>query len=520
MRIRLKHLICSLLALALAAGFCACQKPSGDDITETTVPVTQNPARDTITLPFARQDVLNPYALTAVLNRDLGALLYEGLFLTDETWKPQPVLAEAITQAAPLQWLVTLKAGRVFHSGADVTPADVVYSFEKARATPDFQARLADIAKCETAQNGILFTLRAANQYVASNLDFPVVPANSAETGLLPEAQGGYLFSVQSTPPGTGRYQLAKREDSFVLKHDPRHPSPAPRLTTIELFGTHNSAALLYGLEMDSYQFAYDNLASGEVARVNAAALRVPTSNLLYLGYNAGRGALQEPGVRAALGACINKAALLAEAFHSYARVADTPFPPGWHGISDGDFAKPHNPAGAKKALEDLGYTLINNGVRGSRFRQLKFTLTVNADSPPKMAAARAVQAQLAGFQIAVEIRALPEEQYLYAVRAGNFDMYIGEVRLTPDCSLAPLLLSGGAATGGIQVWGAAPSAYGQLLQGLIPAEQFVRVFQEEMPFLPLGYRDGMAAAARGLRVPQNIRRNDLFCAIDQWNFG
>ncbi|MDR2686607.1 MAG: ABC transporter substrate-binding protein, partial [Oscillospiraceae bacterium] len=245
----------------------------------------------------------------------------------------------------------------------------------------------------------------------------------------------------------------------------------------------------------------------------------VPTTNLIYLGYNSSRGALQEPGVRAALGACIDKTALLSEAYHSYARPCATPFPPGWYGVDEGDFEKPYDAAGARKALEDLGYTQLNNGVRGSRYRQLKFTLLVNADSPAKMAAARAVRVQLGTYQIAVDVQALPEAQYLAMVRGGWFDMYIGEVRLTPDCSLAPLLLSGGAATGGVRVWGAASSAYGQLLQGLVPAAQFVGVFREEMPFLPLGYRDGMAAAARGLRVPQGVRRNDLFCKIDQWAF-
>ena len=44
-------------------------------------------------------------------------------------------------------------------------------------------------------------------------------------------------------------------------------------------------------------------------------------------------------------------------------------------------------------------------------------------------------------------------------------------------------------------------------------------VFQEEAPFLPLGYRDGMAAAARGLRVTQGVRRGDLFHGIAAWGF-
>jgi len=519
LRTLLKRFIALLLALVLAAGLAACRGKTPEDEETTAPPATQAPPRDTLILPFARQDVLNPYALSAALNRTLSTLLYEGLFLTDETWKARPVLAETIEQTAPLTWLVTLRGGRMFHNGAAVTAADVVYSFNKARATPDFQARLNDISKCAEAEGGVEFTLRAANQYIAANLDFPIVPANSAETGLLPEAKGGYLFSKASTPAGTGRYKLAERDGAFALEYDPRHPGPAPTITAIELYGTHNSGALLYGLEMGNYQFAYDNLNDGEIARVNATTMRVPTTNLIYLGYNSSRGALQDAGVRAALGACINKGALLGEAFHNYARATDTPFPPGWHGITQGDFDKPHNAAGARKALEDLGYTELKNGVRGSRYRQLSFTLLVNSDSPAKMAAARAVRVQLGTYQIAVDVQALPEAQYLATVRGGWFDMYIGEVRLTPDCSLAPLLLSGGPASSGVNVWGAASSAYGQLLQGLVTPAKFVSVFQEEMPFLPLGYRDGMAAAVRGLRVPPGLRRGDLFCGIAEWEF-
>ncbi|MCL2300640.1 MAG: ABC transporter substrate-binding protein [Firmicutes bacterium] len=516
---RTRRITALLLAFTLAACLYAC-KPGAPDEPETAAPpATQAQPRDTLTLPFARQDVLNPYALTAALNRNLSTLLYEGLFLTDETWKARPVLAEKIEQTAPLAWLVTLRAGRVFHSGAAVTAADVVYSFNKARNTRDFEARLENISKCAAVEGAVEFTLRGANQYVAANLDFPIVPAGSAETGLLPEAKGGYLFTKASTPAGTGKYKLSERENAFVLEYDARHPGPAPWVTTIELYGTHSAGALLYGLEMGNYHFAYDNLNDGETARVNATTMRVPTTNLVYLGYNSNRGALQDAGVRAALGACINKAALLSEAFHSYARPTDTPFPPGWHGITQGDFDKPYNAAGARKALEDLGYTELKNGVRGSRHRQLSFTLLVNSDSPAKLAAARAVKVQLGTCQIAVDVQAVPEAQYLAAVRGGWFDMYIGEVRLTPDCSLAPLLLSGGAASAGINVWGAASSAYGQLLQGLIPAAKFVSVFQEEMPFLPLGCRDGMAAAVRGLRVPAGPRQGDLFCGIAEWEF-
>ncbi len=514
-------LLAILLSVSLGFTLSGCENTPANEqpsTTENTAPVTEL-NKTSFALPFARQDVLNPFALKSLLNRTLTSLMYEGLFLTDKTWKAQPVLAQSIEQSSPLTWLVKLRTDRVFHTGAAVTAADVEYSFLKAKASADYKTRLADVTKCKATQDGIMFTLRSANQYIAANLDFPVVPAGSAEKDRLDEPKGGYLFTKESTPPGTGRYQLTARESSFELVYDKRHPGPAPTLTTIVLYGTNNSSSLLYGLEMGNYQFAYDNLSSGQVERVSATPLRVPTTNLVYLGFNAGRSPLRDAALRAALGACINKSTLLSETFHSYARMTDTPFPPGWFGIQQGDFAKPYNAGSARKTLEDLGYKEIVNGVRCSKYVQLKFKLLTNKDNHAKVSAARAVKTQLAEFQILAEVIALPEKEYLAAAKSGNFDLYIGEIRLTPDCSLAPLLLSGGAATRGIEVWGAASSAYGQLLQGLIPPAKFVSVFQSELPFLPLGYRDGMAVTARNLHVTTDLRMNDLFYDIAQWKY-
>jgi len=328
----------------------------------------------------------------------------------------------------------------------------------------------------------------------------------------------GSADSSKSNPPGTGRYRLQGKDGAFRLLYDKGHPAPAPSLTTIELYGVNNSDALLYGLEMGNYQFAYNNLSGGEIVRVSAATAQVPTTNLIYLGMHSSKGALQDADFRAALAACIDHAAVVGDAWQSWAEPTDTPFPPRWHGLHAEDFARPYNELTARRALEDLGYTELKNGVRASRSRRLSFTLVVHKNNSAKAAAARAIRSQLRNFQIEVTIQSLNKSDYNDAIKDGKFDLYIGELRLGPDCGLSPLLISGGAATKGVQVWGKASSAYGQLLQGLITPAKFVSVFQEDMPFLPLGYRAGMAAFARALRT-SDIRRNDLFAGIADWSF-
>ena len=517
----MRKLLCILLAgallLAAACGTAGGETAPGEPTTQSGRTAEAPKQDQTLTLPFAKRDVLNPYAATTELNLGLVPLLYEGLFAVDDTFKAQPVLAEKITRQTATQWAVALRQGRVFHSGNAVKAADVIYSFNKARYSAHYASRLENIARMQEKDGVLEITLKKANAFIAACLDFPVVPAGSAEEGALPQAVNGYVFTLGSTPKGTGRYTLKSKDGTFYLAYDERHGGAKPAITTIEFYGVSSTGALLYGLEMGNYQFAYDDLRGGAVERVSASSVRVPTTNLLYLTFNRGRGGLSDAKLRAALADCIDKTKALGESFAGYAQATDTPFPPKWHGVNAADFAKPYDPVSARKGLEALGYTETRDGVRASRYRKLSFTLLVNKDNPARVALARAVRSQLGALQVGVAIQALPKNEYTAAARNGRFDLCLGEIRLTPDCDLSPLLLTGGAASAGIDVWGRAPSAYGQLLQGLQTPAEFVGVFRDELPFLPIGYRCGMAVSARKLRIPGNPRQNDLFHNIEEW---
>ena len=545
---RFKRGLSILLAAILLLSMAACGTGGGTDTTE---PPTQADGQtgdasapsgkdspgagdQTLILPFAKRDVLNPYAVATDINLGLLPLMYEGLFVIDGTFQAQPVLAKSISKISANQWAITLQEGRVFHNGSTVKAADVLYSFNKAKESPQYAARLENIIKMEETkktkeseetegpkgvEGTITITLKKANEYIAACLDFPIVPDGSAEEGALPQAVKGYVFTKATTPSGTGRYALKNEDDTFYLAYDEQHNGAKPAITTIEFYGLSSTGALFYGLEMENYHFAYDDLSAGMAERVSAGTARVNTTNLLYLTFNRGRTGLSDAKLRVALAACIDKAKVLSESFAGYAQPANTPFPPQWHGVKAADFAKPFDLAAARQALEALGYTETKDGARASRYRKLNFTLLVNKDSAERVALAKAIASQFAALQVIVEVQALPKNDYISAAKAGRFDLCLGEIRLTPDCDLSPLLLTGGAASAGIDVWGRAPSAYGQMLQGLQKPAEFASVFQEELPFVPIGYRSGMAVSVRKLRTPGTLTQNNLFQDIDQWTF-
>lgn len=76
----------------------------------------------------------DPVVTTFGVNWLTASIACEGLFGTDETWTPQPVLAESFDYSEDGKTLtVTLRDGLKFQSGAALTSADVVASLERFR---------------------------------------------------------------------------------------------------------------------------------------------------------------------------------------------------------------------------------------------------------------------------------------------------------------------------------------------------------------------------------------------------
>lgn len=70
--------------------------------------------------------------------------------------------------------------------------------------------------------------------------------------------------------------------------------------------------------------------------------------------------------------------------------------------------------------------------------------LLVNEENSFKLSVAREIAASFSAAGIDMTVTALPWADYTAALAAGSFDLYYGEVRLTADWNLAPLLATGG----------------------------------------------------------------------------
>ena len=67
------------------------------------------------------------------------------------------------------------------------------------------------------------------------------------------------------------------------------------------------------------------------------------------------------------------------------------------------------------------------------------------SDNPLRVTAAQSVADSLTACGLQVTVRALDREPYTQALQTGDFDFYLGEVRLSPNFDLSPFFREGGA---------------------------------------------------------------------------
>ena len=72
-------------------------------------------------------------------------------------------------------------------------------------------------------------------------------------------------------------------------------------------------------------------------------------------------------------------------------------------------------------------------------------TLLVNEENAFKVSVAKYLASTLSAFDLKLEVRVLPWEEYTAALAAGDFDLYYGEVKLTADWNLIRLVGTSGS---------------------------------------------------------------------------
>ena len=505
--LQMKKYICLLLTLTICFTFFGCSRPEKEvSVEETTTEVYTEPvSEENITLGYYENKSLNPYTTESPVNRNITTLIYDPLYILDKSYSPIGVIAESC-EISSTTVTVKIKDGLTFSNGATLSPYDVVYSFNQAKQSSFYSARLENISYATPLSDSVVFTLNQPDVYCEAVLTFPIVQSYTAES---------------DTPVGSGRYTLSRTSDSVVLRANTNN-SRGELLSTNSIYLTpiSSQSTELYLLQSGDLSYFFDDLSDSEYIKIGANIRQVPMNNFVFIGINSFSPAMSDSFVKDAITAAINPKTIADAVFSGMCRYTPTPFNPDWYNCGKLDIQPSVSSlTRAQELLEEGNYIFAyeNNAYRSKDFEYLVIRLAVNKESTDKVQCAQYIHDTLESIGVDVELSILPYAEYTEAVTSGNFDLYIGEVKLPANMDLSCFLNEGGSLSYGIDCNSTVAASYRDFMAGTTDISTFVQVFDTYKPFIPVCYRDGVAYFSREFTFEGDITEYEPFLNASTW---
>ncbi|MBP1737161.1 MAG: transporter substrate-binding protein [Oscillospiraceae bacterium] len=508
------------LSLVLILSMAACGDPqesvavtSSDTASaESTASGTQTEAAQAavFALPYYPSDSLHPITSDNRVNLTIAPLVYEGLFELDDQFQVENVLClNASASADYLQWTFTLRSGVTFSDGSPLTADDVVTSFNEARSSSQYAARFSGVSSVTASGDSVVVVLKQANSNFPVLLDFPIIREQSGD---IPLGTGPFRFSGTSDSLSLVRNSHSWRTVTFFQD-------------TIPLYAISSASDLISVFETGEI-----SLVSSDLTGTNSLGFssgydtwEYNTTTMLYLGFNCSEGVCKTAAVRKALSMGLNRGEITASLLAGHAVEAELPFSPVSTLYSQ-TLAETlsYSPQNMLTALSDAGYTAGTDGTLYNGRKALSLTLVINTDNSFKVAVAEYLAEQLEGLGITVDLQKLSYEDYLSALKSKDFDVFLGEVKLTADFNLSPLITSGGALNYGGYYSQNAVSLLNTFLisdddSRADAAYALSETLAEEAPFAVLCFKTNSVLTRWGMLTGLSPTRQNVFYGLENW---
>ncbi len=364
---------------------------------------------------------LDPRLATDAASSRILDLVCEGLVRLGGDGSPHPSLATSWDVSGDRDYVFHLANGLQFSDGSPLTSADVKATFD-AILDPTFasphRGALARIRSIETPDSAT----------VAIHLDEPYAPLLTAlSVGILPAAK--VADHTQKFPRGatcTGPYQVKSFAggDRVVVEANPRFRGAPPAIARIEIKILTDEATRSLELRKGSVQFLLNGVAPDRIAELAGepalAIARTPSANTTYLGFNFTDPVLADVRVRRAIAHAIDREAIIASLLGGYALPASGLLPPSnW--AYDGDVTRyAHDPAAAKRLLEEAGKADPDGDGPAPRFTLVHKT----SEDKLRRRIAEVLESQLAAVGIGLTIQSSEWGTFFDDIKRGNFQTF------------------------------------------------------------------------------------------------
>jgi peptide/nickel transport system substrate-binding protein len=421
----MKRLLALLLSLILVAGLCAgCRtdsgsyKPTGDGLTwdEQTAPTTGITEQD-MSLPYFPDRGLNPYKTGDYINQNVFDLIYQSLFSVDADYNVYPILCSSYTISKDMKTYVFYLSKATFPDGDMLTATDVVASLKTAMGSDVYKGRFGYVESVGTSEDGgVKVTLKTPYENFPILLDVPIV--KQSQTGAeRPLGTGPYLYETYNE-----QLRLRRRTDWWCAAALP------VTAEYIKLVKGENAAQL-----RDEFEFSDLGLVTADPGSSGYVDFHsdyelwdCENGIFLYLGCNSKSPVMSDQRIRAALTYAIDRDGIVAEYYRGFAYATVLPASPksAWF---DMGLAQKYGYAPEK----------LTQAVTRANATDGAVTLLVNTDDSVRLRIARSIAQALSQCGLKVTTSELNGNDYREALKKGQFDLYLGQTRLSANMDLS-----------------------------------------------------------------------------------
>lgn len=518
-----RRMIALILAGALLGG-CTLTERLGDDQkedAETDQTAAENKEPGYLGLAYYANENVNPVLSQSQINRILVEALYEGLFMLDNEFQPQPVLCKTYTGDGTT-WTFTLADGITFWSGTPVLASDVVYSYKTAMQTQTspYYSRLAQIQSIDAVSDReVRIVLRSPNAALPSLLDVPIFQKGTEAN----EFSGG-----------TGPYQpQSDGSIRWLIPYKNWHGGTLDVFPKIELIATTRPDAVVYSFETGDISLTQADRISATPTTFKGAVevYQTPTTKMQYLAPNFGRAPYQVAAVRRGLSLAINRKRLCTTQLQTFADPAVLPVNPQPVQNENFMYSVEQDQDKALEVLASVGVSDTNGdgvldytGAQGKRL-PLQPEILVNAENTFKVAVANQIVVDLEQIGIRGTVRSIPFAEYQTAIADGKYDLYLGETQLLPDFDVRPLIGTNGQLNYNSCANTLTDTLIAQMLATVgdgrgAAQNKFYQQFLDTQPILPLAFTRRQVIARGGLIKNYQAMPYQMFANVKDWKAG
>jgi peptide/nickel transport system substrate-binding protein len=348
----------------------------------------------------------------------VSQLIFNSLMEWGDDLRVHPALAERLDNPDPLTYIARLRRGIRFHDGHELTARDVVYTFapllDPAYVSP-FKGAY-KLLRAVTALDDYTVRFTLAEPFAAFPIQLvlpPVVPHDSGDL-------------MRTRPVGTGPYRFVRydTDDKVVLAAYDGFWKGPPGNAGLVVKVIPDDTMRGLDLRKGATDLVINDLPPDIVHQLTEdGSFRVepsPGLDLSYIGFNMRDKVLADRRVRHAIGYAIDRDAIIKYMRRGLARPASGLLPDQGWAFEPVVHRFTHNPALAKRLLDEAGYPDPDGDGPQPR---LRLTLKISSNEETRLQST-VVQADLRRVGIDLDLRSYEFATFYADVVKGNFQMF------------------------------------------------------------------------------------------------